>query len=190
MLRFYTSTMAAGKTTQLIATYDIYKRKNLNPIILKPATDTREGTFHGWGTTKSRITSKEVPAYYYQNIKEIDNLNFNSILVDEAQFMSPQDVKYLAKVTDDKDITTLAYGLKTDVNGNLFPGAAALIALADEILEIENLCQAENCTNKAVVHARYINGVRDNSGQSVAIEQGNVTYKALCRKHWREGQKE
>lgn len=177
--------MFAGKTAQLINAYEIYKRKKLNPIVLKPTTDTREGTQLEWGTTKSRLMTKEIPCYYYKNIKEINNLACNSIFVDEAQFMSPEDVKYLMAFADNNNLPLTAYGLKTDVNGNLFEGAATWLALADKITEMESLCQAENCTNKAVAHARYVNGVRDKSGKSVAIERGNVTYKALCRKHWR-----
>lgn len=186
MLRFTFATMFAGKTTQLINTYESYRIKGLDPVVIKPAIDDREGYFKGWGTTRSRLIDKEIPAYYYQDIRVIDNLNFKTLLIDEAQFMTRKDVLYVAQLAN-KNTTVLAYGLKTDSNGELFEGSQALLALADELYEMENLCQIHGCTNKAVAHARYIDGVRDYSTNSIAIEKDNVTYKAVCRKHWMEG---
>ena len=178
--------MGAGKTTELIKTYDIYKRKGLNPVVIKPAIDDREGQQAGWGVTKSRITAEEIPAYYYTDLKEeLPRLSFDSLLVDEAQFMTESDVHYLAtQVSDDRDISVLAYGLRTDVNGRLFEGSAALMALADSTKELENLCQFQECTNKAQMHLRFVDGVLDRSGQSVAIDKGNVHYMSVCRKCW------
>lgn len=187
MIKFIHATMFAGKTTQLINAYEIYRRKGLNPIVLKPAVDDREGSFNGWGITKSRLIKKEVPAYYFKDIKsELSKLDYGTILVDEAQFLSRDDVLYLAEVADNTNTKILAYGLKTDVNGNLFEGSATWLAIADEVVEMPSLCQVKGCTNKAVAHARYINGKRDVSGETVAIEKDNVTYVAVCRKHWRK----
>ena len=185
MLKFTYACMFSGKTTQLINVYETYKIKGLEPVVIKPCIDDREGSFNGWGTTRSRLINKEIPAYYYKDIKEIDNLQFKTLFIDEAQFMTRQDVLHVAELAD-RGVPVLAYGLKTDVNGELFDGTKALLALSDEILEMENLCQIKGCTNKAIAHARYIDGVRVRTGDSVAIEKGNVTYKALCRKHWRE----
>ena len=183
MIRFLYSTMFAGKTTDCLKAYDIYRRKGLNPIILKPAVDDREGT-------QSRITRDRQPAYYYTDLqKELPQLDYGCIMVDEAQFLSRDDVLYLADVVDSKNIPMLAYGLKTDVNGNLFEGAAALLAVADECQELTTLCQMPNCMNPAQVHLRYIDGQVDASKEAVAIEKGNVTYRAVCRKCWREATK-
>ena len=91
MIKFYYGTMGAGKTTELIKTYDIYKRKGLEPVILKPAIDTREGKQEGWGITTSRITKESVPCYYYNDILDIYKLQNKSILVDECQFMKPKE---------------------------------------------------------------------------------------------------
>ena len=178
--------MGAGKTTELIKTYDIYKRKNLQPAIVKPAVDDREGTFTGWGFTASRITKEKAPAYYYNSIKELENLSFGTLLVDEAQFCTRKDVSFMCETADNLNIDILAYGLKTDVNGNLFEGAKSWLALADEIKELENLCQIDGCTNKAVAHKRFVNGVPDKSAASVVIDKGDITYLSVCRKHWRE----
>lgn len=185
MLKFTYACMFAGKTTQLINVYETYKIKGLDPIVIKPVIDDREGTFNGWGTTRSRLINKEIPAYYYRDIKELSGLNYKTLFIDEAQFMTRDDVLYVARLAD-QDVEVLAYGLKTDVNGKLFEGTEALMALSDKLFEMENLCQINGCTNKAVAHARYVDGVRVRSGDSVAIEKDNITYKAVCRKHWRE----
>lgn len=188
-LKFYYSTMFAGKTTDCIKTYDIYKRKGLNPIVIKPSIDDREGDFFGWGTTQSRITKEKIPAFYFTDLEfELVDTNIllqhNVILVDEAQFLTKSNVLWLSKQVDELNKDVICYGLKTDVNGNLFPGAAALLALADESKEIDNICQMNNCTNKAQLHLRFIDGQVDKSGKSIAIEKGNITYKAVCRKCW------
>ena len=90
----------------------------------------------------------------------------------------------LCRIADSRNIDVLCYGLKTDVNGKLFEGAQHLFALADEFIEIDTLCEIDGCNCKAVSHVRFINGELDYSGKSVEIEQGNVTYKSVCRKHW------
>lgn len=187
MLKFTTACMFAGKTAQLINTYEIYKHKGLNPIVIKPVIDDREGSFKGWGTTSSRLMPDHpIPAYYFTDLKkELPELDCGMILVDEAQFLTRADVRELAKVVDAKNIEIHAYGLKTDVNGDLFEGSAALLALADNVYEMESLCQIKDCTNKAQMHLRYVNGIVDRSGQSVAVEKGDITYKAVCRHHWR-----
>jgi len=184
-LAFYYSTMGAGKSTEAIKTYDIYKRKHLDPIVIKPIIDNREGNFCGWGTAKSRITKEEIPAYYIKNVKEeLRTLEYGSIIVDEAQFLTRDDIIALAAIVDTQDVNVLAYGLKTDINGHLFSGSAALLEFADEIKEIEMLCDEPNCMNKATHHLRYVNNIPDSSNETVAIEKDNVTYKSVCRWHW------
>ena len=86
---------------------------------------------------------------------------------------------------NDSLIAMRCFGLRTDVLGELFEGSKHLFALADEFEHIETLCEIEGCDGKAVAHIRYINGERDKSEISVAIETGDVTYKSVCRKCWR-----
>ena len=129
----------------------------------------------------------EATCYYYNDILDIYKLQNKSILVDECQFMKPKDVEYLVCYADECNIPLLGYGLKTDVNGNLFEGAKKWLALSDISIELENLCQVEGCTNKAILHKRFINGKPDKSTQSIVIDGvNNVTYLSVCRKHWRE----
>ena len=76
------------------------------------------------------------------------------------------------------------FGLRTDILGNLFEGSKHLFALADEFEHIETLCEIDGCDRKAVVHVRYINGMRDMSENNVVIENRDVRYKSVCRKCW------
>ena len=190
-LKFYYGVMGAGKTTELIKTYDIYKRKGLDPVVIKPIIDDREGSQKGWGTTSSRLIKNSIPAYYFENVKdEIWKLDYGVILVDEAQFISREDILFLTDIVEKQKIDVIAYGLKTDVNGNLFKGAADLLVFADETKELETICENPNCQNKASMHLRYIDGELDKSGNSVAIEKGNITYKSVCRPCWNNVHKE
>lgn len=190
-LKFYYGVMGAGKTTELIKTYDIYKRKGLDPVVIKPIIDDREGSQKGWGTTSSRLIKNPIPAYYFESAKdEIWKLDYGVILVDEAQFISREDILFLTDIVEKQKIDVIAYGLKTDVNGNLFKGAADLLVFADETKELETICENPNCQNKASMHLRYIDGELDKSGNSVAIEKGNITYKSVCRPCWNNVRKE
>lgn len=185
-LTFTYACMGAGKTTQMLTMFDQYKRRKKKPIIIKPCMDVREGVFTGWGITKSRITKNEEPTYYYKNLKEeLEKLDYGVLFVDEVQFLSREDVLTLCDVCDKKDVDVFCFGLKTDTTGNLFEGSRYLLALADNLNEIQTPCEIEGCNCNATCHIRYINGVRDTDGRSVAIETGDVTYKAVCRKHWR-----
>ena len=178
--------MGAGETTQMLTMFDQYKRRKKKPIIIKPCIDVREGTFTGWGITKSRITKYDEPTYYYRDLRsELDKLDFGVLFVDECQFLSREDVLVLCDLCDNRGVDVFCFGLKTDVTGNLFEGTRHLLALADEINEIQSPCEIEGCNNKATCHIRYIDGVRDSGDKSVAIETGNVTYKSVCRKHWK-----
>lgn len=185
-LKFYYGNMFSGKTTYLCNTFDIYSRKGLKPVVIKPILDDREGRQTGWGKTTSR-NGTSIPVYYYTDLKkELPLLEYKTLMVDEAQFLSASDISLLTDVVDEDNINVIAYGLKTDCNGNLFTGSAALLAQADEVEEIESLCQYEGCNKKAEIHVRFIDGHVDKTGQAVAIEKGDVTYRSVCRKHWKE----
>lgn len=191
MLNFFYGTMFAGKTLHLIQAKEIYDRKRINTVVLKKDTDTREPHYEdSWGVISSRFNpEKRIGCFYFNDLKEdiIRFINKNDVfIVDEAQFLTADEVLLLKdlSVNGSKDI--ICYGLKTDVNGNLFEGSSALLSHADNIVEIPYLCQEPECTERANYHARYVDGVRDTDASAVKIEKGNVTYKALCYKHWKE----
>src|SRR6185437_2372610 len=114
---------------------------------------------------------------------ELTRRKLDCILVDEAQFLSPQHVLQLCEVADTLGIPVLCYGLRTDFQAKLFPGSAALLALADSLVELKAVCE---CGRKATMNLRV-----DQEGHAVAAGEqteigGNDRYIALCRKHFFE----
>ena len=105
------------------------------------------------------------------------------VLIDEAQFLTSQQVWQLAKAVDDLAVPIMCYGLRVDFLGNLFPGSASLLALADEMREIRTIC---HCGKKATMVVRQDeDGNVVKGGDQIQIG-GNETYVSLCRRHWRE----
>ena len=105
------------------------------------------------------------------------------VLIDEAQFLTSQQVWQLAKAVDDLAVPIMCYGLRVDFLGNLFPGSASLLALADEMREIRTIC---HCGKKATMVVRQDeDGNIIKGGDQIQIG-GNETYVSLCRRHWRE----
>jgi thymidine kinase len=105
------------------------------------------------------------------------------VFVDEAQFLRPAQAWQLARAVDDLRVPVMAYGLRVDFRGELFPGSAALLALADEMREVRTVC---HCGRKATMVVR-----RDAAGRALLegaqVEiGGNERYESLCRRHWRE----
>lgn len=177
--------MGAGKTTEALKTFEIYRRKNRNPLIVKPTFDDREGRFSGWGTIKSKLIPDIRPCFYVDNVMQQLYHNppqdFGLLIVDEVQFFNPSEIISLSSIVDEKNIDVICYGLKTDCRGKLFDGSAQLLAIADETKELDNLCDI--CGKaKPVMHLRFIDGEVDYLPQSIMIQKGNVDYKAVCRK--------
>lgn len=187
-LKFFYGTMGSGKSTELLKTCDIYERKGIKTAIIKPIIDDRDGRQEGWGIIQSRLVNISKPAYYFKNIVQevTNNIEFDMLFVDEAQFLHHEDVQELVNYVDKYHIDVYCYGLKTNVNGNLFLGARELLVYADECIELKNLCQYKKCDKPANFHLRYIDGKVDVSKNPICIEKGNVTYASLCRKHWLE----
>jgi thymidine kinase len=186
-LKFYYGTMGSGKTTELLKTADIYDRKGVEIAIIKPIIDDRNGKQEGWGTIESRLVNNlSKKAYYFKNIiDEVTNkIPFEMLFVDEAQFLSSNDIKELTTYADVYNIDVYCYGLKNDSTGRMFSGSRELMTIADECIELKNLCQHDKCKNPANFHLRYIDDVVDRSPIPIMIEKGNVTYKSLCRKHY------
>ncbi len=105
------------------------------------------------------------------------------VFLDEAQFLSEAQVWQLARVVDDLGVPVMCYGLRVDFRGALFPGSAALLALADEMREVRTIC---HCGRKATMVVRLgPDGKALRDGAQVEIG-GNDRYVALCRRHWRE----
>jgi len=187
---FRYAAMNAGKSTQLLQVRHNYHERHQRTLLLKPELDDRDGV----GLIRPRIGGLEVrvdalvqPGTDLRALVEADmktSGRLDCILIDEAQFLSPQQVRQLCDVADFQDIPVMAYGLRADFRGELFPGSAALMALADAIEELKTICW---CGRKATVNARIQDGHVQYEGPQILIG-GNEAYTALCRKHWRLNQ--
>jgi thymidine kinase len=178
--------MNAGKSTTLLQADFNYRERGMQTMLWTAAHDHRAGT----GTIGSRI-ALSAPAHTYDETvdlyeaigEELKKRPLDCILVDEAQFLSQRHVLQLCEVTDQLGIPVLCYGLRTDFRGKLFPGSAALLALADSLVELKAVCE---CGRKATMNLRV-----DEEGHAVASGEqteigGNDRYIALCRKHFFE----
>ncbi len=185
-LYFNYSTMNAGKSTVLLQASHNYRERGMDTYLLTAAVDGRAGT----GRIASRIgISSEADTFqpdddvYAMIERRISDGSVACAFVDEAQFLTEDQVWQLARAVDDLHVPVLAYGLRVDFQGKLFPGSAALLALADEMREVRTICE---CGRKATMVIRQDeNGNPITEGAQVQIG-GNETYVSLCRKHWRE----
>ena len=182
-LHFHYSTMNAGKSTLLLQAAWNYRERGMATYLLTARLDTRAGE----GVIRSRIGISS-PADTYDAASDLYAMvaartPLACVFVDEAQFLSASQVWQLARAVDDLGVPVMAYGLRVDFRGELFPGSAALLALADEMREVRTVCW---CGRKATMVVR-----RDASGRAVTggpqVEVGgNERYESLCRRHWRE----
>ena len=185
-LYFYYASMNAGKSTILLQTAFNYRERGMRPMLWTAAVHDRSG----FGIIDSRIgitasANAYEPATDLRGAveAELEQGPLHCILLDEAQFLSGAQVRQLAAVCDDLDIPVLAYGLRTDFQGNLFEGSATLLALADKLVELKAICE---CGRKATMNLRV-----DAAGKAVASGAqteigGNDRYVALCRRHFME----
>ena len=176
--------MNAGKSTNLLQAAFNYRERGMKPLLLSPLIDTRNGS----GKISSRL-GLQSDAFGVDSSADVFNLmkgqhlanQIDCILVDEAQFLTEDQVKQLAACVDELNIPVLCYGLRTDFQGNLFPGSKLLLGWADNICEIKTIC---HCGKKATMNIRIdSNGTPVATGQQVEIG-GNERYVAVCRKHF------
>ncbi len=185
-LYFNYSTMNAGKSTILLQAAHNYRERGMDTYLLTARLDDRVGK--GQIGSRIGITADADMFTADSNLFEMVETRraegpFVCILIDEAQFLSEDQVWQLARVVDDLKIPVMAYGLRVDFLGKLFPGSAALLALADEMREIRTIC---HCGKKATMVVRQDqDGNTLTAGEQVQIG-GNETYVSLCRRHWRE----
>jgi thymidine kinase len=183
---FRYAAMNAGKSTQLLQVRHNYHERHQRTLLLKPHLDNREGEdviAPRIGAITAKVDALVHPDTDLQELVARDTRakgKLDCILVDEAQFLSPEQVLQLCRVADFLDIPVMCYGLRADFRAALFPGSGALMALADDIEELKTICW---CGRKATINARLLAGHVQREGPQVLIG-GNETYTALCRKHW------
>lgn len=184
-LYFYFSSMNAGKSTHLLQSSYNYQERNLNTAIYTAKIDDRFAE----GKVASRL-GIDADAFLFDNqsdlFNEIEQKNnaskIDCVLIDEAQFLSTEQVRQLTDIVDLLHIPVLAYGIRTDFLGQTFSGSAALLAWADKLVELKTIC---HCGRKANFVVR-----RDASGNvaqgGVQVEVGgNERYEPLCRAHFK-----
>jgi thymidine kinase len=185
-LYFHYSTMNAGKSTILLQAAHNYTERGMVPFLLTAALDQRAGQ----GVIASRIGLSMPAGVFGQHSDLFAMINARldqgpvaCVFIDEAQFLSPAQVWQLARAVDDLRVPIMCYGLRVDFRGQLFPGSATLLALADEMREVRTIC---HCGKKATMVVRLgPDGRALRDGAQVQIG-GNESYVSLCRKHWRE----
>lgn len=185
-LHFHYSTMNAGKSTNLLQAAHNYNERGMETYLLTAALDNRAGT----GQIGSRIgLAREADIFqtadnlFDKVAARIDQGPIACVFIDEAQFLTKDQVWQLARAVDDLKIPVMAYGLRVDFRGELFPGSAALLALADEMREVRTICHCGRKANMVIRQDENGNVLKD--GAQVQIG-GNETYASLCRRHWRE----
>ena len=185
-LYFYYSSMNAGKSTALLQSSYNYKERGMNTLVLAPEFDDRYGS--GKVTSRLGIEAEATAFRRTDNllkvVEELCNQGpLHCVLIDEAQFLTKEQVFQLGDVTDKLNIPVLAYGLRTDFQGEPFEGSKYLLAWSDNLKELKAIC---HCGTKATMVVRF-----DESGNAVTkgsqIEiGGNDRYVSMCRRHFKE----
>ena len=184
-LYFYYASMNAGKSSHLLQADFNYRERGMATMLWTAALDSRSG-----GQVKSRIGLESVAHKFapdtdlWAAISAAHKVQpLDCVMVDEAQFLTPQQVWQLARLADEGGIPVLCYGLRTDFQGELFPGSAVLLGIADALVELKAVC---HCGRKATMNLRVDeSGAAVRQGQQTEIG-GNDRYVALCRKHFSE----
>lgn len=188
-LFFFYSVMNAGKSTQLLSVEWNYRQNGGRALLFTSAIDDRFQV--GKITSRIGLEADAYPLKSDENLAEIvaqeqERGPVTAVLIDEVQFMTPEQIRQAVRVVDELDIPVMAYGLKNNFAGELFsPAIALLMALADQFQEIKQVC---HCGRKATMILRYDgNGDVVRSGEVVEVG-GEGRYVSVCRKHWTAGE--
>ena len=185
-LYFYYSSMNAGKSTALLQSSYNYKERGMNTLVLAPDLDDRYGV--GKVTSRIGIEAEAITFRPEDDLLQVveshcENSPLSCVLIDEAQFLTKEQVFQLGEVTDKMNIPVLAYGLRTDFRGEPFEGSKYLLAWSDNLKELKAIC---HCGSKATMVVRFgEDGVAIREGSQIEIG-GNDRYVSMCRKHFKE----
>lgn len=185
-LYFNFSTMNAGKSTVLLQAAHNYAERGMQCYLLTAQFDNRAGE----GRIESRIgigadadTYGPADDLFAKIAARLATGPCACVFLDEAQFLTEGQVWQLARAVDDLSVPVMAFGLRVDFRGRLFPGSAALLALADEMREVRTIC---HCGKKATMVVRKDDKGRVVTDGAQVVIGGNERYESLCRRHWRE----
>ncbi len=188
-LFFYYSAMNAGKSTNLLQSSHNYRERGMDTLLYTPSIDDRfeHGKIH------SRIGLDQDATVFNREFNFYDAVNgalatsnghLACVLIDEAQFLTKGQVHQLTEIADKLHVPVLAYGLRSDFQGELFEGSQYLLAWAEELIEVKTIC---HCGRKAT-HNMRIDGEGNKmlDGEQIQIG-GNESYISTCRRHFKSG---
>lgn len=186
-LYFNYASMNAGKSTLLLQASYNYQERGMRTVLLNASLDNRAGSAGKIGSRiglESASTAFEKDDNLYDIVKtKLKDGHIACVFVDEANFMSAEQAWQLSDVVDELNIPVMAYGLRTDFQGKLFPGSEILLSIADEIREVRTICK---CGSKATMVVRQdANGHVVKDGAQIVVG-GNESYISYCRQHWKE----
>ena len=186
-LYFKYGAMGCSKSAQALITKFNYEERGMKVLLMKPAIDTRdEGIIYSRIGLKSPALCVGSDVDLYKLYRE-EYPDRQVIIVDECQFLQPEQVDQLGDIVIDYDVPVLCFGLRTDFLMHTFPGSQRLFEIAESITEIKSVCR---CGSKAIVNARFDeNGNIVFEGEQIALG-GNDRYMAMCRKCWQKAKRE
>ncbi len=185
-LYFYYSTMNAGKSTHLLQSSYNYRERGLTTLLYTAKIDDRFA--HGKVTSRLGLSADaqlfDSDSDLYRDVSSRHKQQpLDCLLIDEAQFLTTEQVKQLTDIVDNCHIPVLAYGIRTDFLGQTFSGSAALLAWADKLIELKTICHCGRKANFVVRRDEQGNVVKDGAQIEVG---GNERYESLCRAHFKE----
>lgn len=176
-LIFRYGAMGSSKTANALMVKYNYVEKGKKTVFLKPKCEARDGE----RMIRSRIGLEESCEFAEDFLEQYGGEHYDCVIVDEAQFLASEVIDKLSDLVDEDNITVICYGLRTDFQSHLFPGAKRLMELADDIEEIKTICWYGK---RAHFNARILNGQMVTEGEQVQLG-GNESYTVLCRKHFK-----
>jgi len=178
--------MNAGKSTALLQSNYNYHERGMETLLFLPKidADSNNGKIHSRIGLIADAHSVDTDFNFFDFVsQEKIKKTVSCILIDEVQFLTKEQIRQICKISDELNIPSMCYGIRTDFQGKLFEGSAELLALADNLIELKTVC---DCGRKAIMVVRLDekgNVVKD--GDQIKIG-GNDSYKVFCRKHFRE----
>ena len=190
-LRFSYGTMGSGKSLELLTTAYNFEQRNIPFSIIKSSIDTRDGgeikSRIGEGVSRECILVDQVTDIYEFYKQHIKSQNIDWLFVDEAQFLTEEQVDQLSDIVDFENVNVWCFGLRTDFRTHLFTGSKRLFEIADKIQELKSSCE---CGGKNIVNARLTKEGKLAIGGAQTQVGGDDMYKAICRKCYKEKMKE
>jgi len=185
-LYFRYGTMDSAKSMNLLAVAHNYRKQGKRVLLVKPRLDTRFGA--GKISSRSGLEADaDLMVDENTTLASRDFVGLDCVLVDEAQFLAPSVIEDLRRITVDPGVPVICYGLRTDFQTKLFPGAQRLMELADRIEEVKVTCQY--CAKKAICNLRFVNGAPTVSGPQIQLG-ADEHYAPVCWAHYDEAIKQ